>query len=268
MPGCPILTYHSQLLFGNDYADNSHVALAADLEVIAASGRQIIGLRALLAALHGPRDLLLERLVCLTFDDGPDFDWLDLEHPEHGPQPSFATLLRRHAAAHPGPRPVSATSFVLADPAARSRISRATMGGDWMHDHWWREAALSGVLEIDSHGLDHRHPCLCPGDPDWGHFHAVDDDPSCRQQVDAAVALITALSGQRPRVFAYPYGQASDYLRREYLPRHGPRLGLLGAVSIEPGPFHWDCDPWFVPRYVSQAHWRCPEELARLLREA
>ncbi|MCK7595601.1 polysaccharide deacetylase family protein [Pseudomarimonas salicorniae] len=266
MPGCPILTYHSQLLFGNDYRNNSHVGLAADLEVIAASGRQIIGLRELVASLRGARDLPLDELVCITFDDGPDFDWLDIEHPEHGPQPSFATLLRRHAAAHPGQRPICATSFVIADAGARHEISTQAMGREWMNDHWWREAAASGLLQIDSHGLDHRHPCLAPGDADWGHFHAIADEVSCAQQVDAANSIIAERSGQPPRIFAYPYGQASEYLRSEYLPRHGQRLGLEAAVSIEPGHFHWDSDPWFLPRYVSLAHWHSPEELASLLR--
>ena len=267
MPGCPILTYHSQLLFGNDYGNNSHVGLAADLEVIAASGRQLIGLRELLAAQRGPRELPLDALVCITFDDGPDFDWLDIDHPEHGPQPSFASLLRRHADAHPGQRPACATSFVIADPRARQEISVQAMGREWMHDHWWRDAAASGVLQIDSHGMDHRHPCLNPGDPQWGHFHAIDNEAACAEQIDAANALIAERSGQRPQVFAYPYGQASDYLRHEYLPRHAGRLGLLGAASIEPGHFHWDSDPWFLPRYVSLAHWHSPEELARLIKD-
>lgn len=266
MSGCPILTYHSQLLFGNDYASNSHVALAADLEVIGTSGRQIIGLRELVAAQCGGRDLPLDELVCITFDDGPDFDWLDIDHPEHGPQPGFATLLRRHAAAHPAQRPACATSFVIADAEARQQISAQAMGHAWMNHHWWREAAASGVLQIDSHGLDHRHPCLAPGDAGWGHFHAIDHETACAEQVDAANRLIAELSGQSPQLFAYPYGQASDYLRCDYLPRHAARLGLLGAASIEPGHFHWDSDPWFLPRYVSMAHWQGPEELDRLLR--
>ena len=266
MPGCPILTYHSQLLFGNDYASNSHVALAADLQVIAASGRQIIGLRELIAAQRDARDLALDELVCITFDDGPDFDWLDIEHPDHGPQASFATLLRRHAAAHPQQRPACATSFVIADARARYEISTQAMGHEWMNDGWWRGAAASGVLQIDSHGLDHRHPCLAPGDAAWGHFHGIDSEAACAEQVDSASALIEARSGQRPQVFAYPYGQATDYLRHEYLPRHAQRLGLVAAASIEPGHFHWDSDPWFLPRYVSMAHWHGPEDLARLLR--
>lgn len=270
MASCPVLTYHSQLLFGNDYSNNSHVCLAADLEVIAATGRQIIPLRRLAEALvRSQRDLDLDRCVCISFDDGPDFDWLDIDHPAHGPQRSFATLLREHSTRYPGPSPACGTSFVIADAAARQAISRAAMDGqDWMNDHWWAAAQASGVLDIDSHGHDHRHPCLRPDDPGFGHFHAVADETSCHEQIEAANALIASRSGAAPRLFAYPYGQTSDYLRHDYLPRFASRHGLLAAVSTEPGPVHWDSDRWFLPRYVSLQHWHSPDDLARLLRVA
>ena len=48
--GIPILTYHSQLIFGRDYADNSHVALEQDLAALARSGRRLVSLPALIAA--------------------------------------------------------------------------------------------------------------------------------------------------------------------------------------------------------------------------
>lgn len=266
MSACPILTYHSQLLFGNDYGNNSHVGLAADLGVIAASGRRIVPLQALVdELLHGRSSLDLDRVVCITFDDGCDFDWLDIAHPAHGLQPGFGTLLRRHHEAHPELPPPHATSFVLADPVARATISRADLGHDWMNDHWWAEAEASGLMAIESHGLDHRHPSLAPDDPDYGHFDAVADETACRAQIDHASALIETRSGRRPRLFAYPYGQASDYLRHEYLPRFEARHGIQAAIATEPGHFHRDCDRWYIPRYVSLQDWHNPEELARLL---
>ena len=76
---CPILTYHSQLLFGSDYANNSHVALKDDLARVAASGRRIVPLPQLVEALAGRAAMPdLDRVVCISFDDGPDFDWLDM----------------------------------------------------------------------------------------------------------------------------------------------------------------------------------------------
>lgn len=268
MASCPILTYHSQLLFGHDYGNNSHVGLAADLEVIAASGRRLLSLRSLATALAtGGRELDLDTAVCITFDDGPDFDWLDIDHPQLGPQPGFARLLREYSARHPDHPAACASSFVIAAAEARTAISRDAMDGhDWMHDHWWRAAEASGVLEIESHGLDHRHACLSPGDPGFGHFHAVDDEAACSAQIEFANQLIAERSGSQPRLFAYPYGQSSDYLRFEYLPRFQHRHGLLAAVSTEPGAFHWDCERWFLPRYVSLQHWHSPDDLDRLLR--
>lgn len=269
MPSCPILTYHSQLLFGSDYATNSHLALREDLEQIAASGRQIISLRRLVDALCGADDGVdLDAVLCITFDDGPDFDWLDIEHPEHGWQASFARILREHGEAHAERQEPVASSFVIADAAARSAISRSAMQGhDWMHDHWWPAAQTSGLLQIESHGWDHRHDCLGDGsDPGLGHFHAVADEASCRQQIDEASASIALQVGVRPQLFAYPYGQTSDYLRDHYLPRFEPRHGIHGAVSTEPGFCHRHSNRWFLPRFVHVAHWRSPEEFAAILR--
>ena len=265
MPSCPILTYHSQLLFGNDYGTNSHVGLAEDLGVIAASGRRIVALQALMDGLvSGQSDLDLDTVVCITFDDGCDFDWLDIEHPQLGLQLGFGTILRRHKARYPG-QLVHATSFVLADPAARATISQTDLGHAWMNDTWWAEAEASGLLVIESHGLDHRHPGVAQGNEDYGHFHAVADAATCQEQIDHASDLIQARSGRRPRLFAYPYGQASDYLRHDYLPRFEARHGIQAAIATEPAHFHWDSDRWFIPRYVSLQDWHSPEELARLL---
>ncbi len=265
MAACPILTYHSQLLFGNDYGNNSHVGLATDLDVIAAAGKQIVPLKLLVdGLLTGTSPLDLDQVVCITFDDGCDFDWRDIEHPVHGLQPAFATLLRRHRERHPG-QTVHATSFVLADPQARATISQSDLGQAWMNDDWWAQAEASGILAIESHGLDHRHPSLAPGSAGHGHYRAIADASSCAEQVDRAGAMIGARSGRRPDLFAYPYGEASDYLRREYLPDFVARHGIRAAVATVPGHFHWQSDRWFLPRYVSLQDWRSPEDLARLI---
>lgn len=265
MSACPILTYHSQLLFGNEYSNNSHVGLATDLEVIAAAGKRIVPLHRLIDGLTGvAAPLELDQLVCITFDDGCDFDWLDIDHPEHGMQPAFASVLRAFASRRPE-QGVHATSFVLADPQARARISRHDLGHDWMNDDWWAQAEASGLVAIESHGLDHRHPSLAPEDDGFGHYHAIADEASCRAQIDQASDLIAARSGRRPSIFAYPYGQASDYLRREYLPRYESRHGIRAAVSTQPEHFHWQVERWFIPRYVSLQHWKSPEDLARLI---
>jgi peptidoglycan/xylan/chitin deacetylase (PgdA/CDA1 family) len=267
MATCPILTYHSQLIFGNDYHDNSHVALAEDLERIRAAGRRIVPLSTLVDALcaHDTR-IDLSTVACITFDDGTDFDWHDLEHPQHGPQRSFANLLREHGARHGSWS--GATSFVLASDEARRAIAHEALGRDWMRDDWWADAQRDGVLDIQSHGWDHRHPCLAADDKPLGHFFGVDDAASCALQVDRAADVIAAkLDGRRPDLFAYPYGQASDYLRREYLPRRAATHGFRAAVGTEPAPFHWDVDRWYLPRYIHVENWKSGAELDALLRD-
>lgn len=265
MSACPILTYHSQLIFGHDYALNSHVALAEDLERIRAAGRRLVPLSAVVDAVLGKdTGFDLGRAVCITFDDGTDFDWHALEHPQHGRQPGFAQVLRDHARRHG--IWAGATSFVLASADARRLIAREALGREWMNHDWWRAAQAEGVIEIQSHGWDHRHPCLPADDTPLGDFYGVDNEAACRLQVEQASDVIGQLCGRRPDLFAYPYGQASDFLRYEYLPRRQLQHGLRAAVGTEPGHVHLDSDPWFLPRYIHVEHWKSGAELEALLR--
>ena len=48
----PVLTYHSMNVDGRDYANNDHVALAADLEWLHARAWQIVPLRAVVRGDH------------------------------------------------------------------------------------------------------------------------------------------------------------------------------------------------------------------------
>ena len=265
MAACPILTYHSQLIFGNDYHDNSHVALAEDLERIRAAGKRVVPLAALVDALlaHDTR-FPFDEVVVITFDDGTDYDWFDLVHPQHGVQPAFATLLRRQSARQG--TWCGATSFVLASREARRAISREAMGGELMDDGWWAAAQREGVLDIQSHGWDHRHPCLPPDDTATGHFFGVDTPAACALQVERAAEEIARVSGRRPDLFAYPYGQASDYLRREYLPRRVAAHGFRAAVGTVPEHAHAGSDRWYLPRYIHVENWKSPAEFDAILR--
>lgn len=260
-----ILTYHSQILSGNEYANNDHVALAADLLLLGELGRPIVPLAALFDAFDGRRDWAsLLGAVVLTFDDGADLDWRDVEYPGLGIQPGFAGLLRGHR--HTTGRPAMASSFVIASRSAREAMDRRSLfDRGWLSDDWWREAAAGDVISIESHGFDHDHPDVNPNDPRRGNFARVDDAAQCAAQIDAASAEIERLSGFAPQAFAYPYGQSSAYLRQQYLPREGQRLGLRGAVSTEPGVVNSQSDRWWLPRYVCNRDWRSVDELRALL---
>ena len=88
----PILTYHGVNVAGNEYAGNDHVAFAADLELIHALGLRIVPAQWLVDNLLGRAGHDLRRCVVLTCDDGSNFDYYDLDHPEHGSQRSAGHL--------------------------------------------------------------------------------------------------------------------------------------------------------------------------------
>ena len=73
---------------------------------------------------------------------------------------------------------------------------------------------------------------------------------------------------RRTRHFAYPYGDAPDYLVREYLPRFRHEHRLEAAFGTRPEPVTQHANRWHLGRYVCGPHWNSPGALARLLREA
>ena len=66
-------------------------------------------------------------------------------------------------------------------------------------------------------------------------------------------------------LFAYPYGEWSDFLAREYFPLEGSRHRVRAAFTTEPAPVSAGCDRWRIPRYVFGAHWRTPADFEKLL---
>jgi peptidoglycan/xylan/chitin deacetylase (PgdA/CDA1 family) len=267
----PVLTYHSNNIHGNACADNDHVALAADLAELHALGWRVVPLQRVVESLLGTADASgLERCVALSFDDGSWFDWHELEHPTWGPQRSMARILREHRAATGAS--VHATSFVIVSPEARAVLDRTCMvGRGWWTDDWWCEAVQEGLLAIESHSWDHNHetlPATAQTDGRTGTFRSIDNwivaDAELRQASDW---LDARCAGQRTRLLAYPYGEANDYLVREYLPRFGQQHRLQAAFTTEPAPLTAASDRWRLPRYVCGRDWQAPEGLRRILRD-
>jgi len=93
-----ILAYHSHHVVGPDYGENDHVAFARDLDGLTDAGWRIVPLADLVRA-H--REGASDRLVALTFDDGPVYDVEDVVHPDYGPQRGFANAMRAFAALMP-----------------------------------------------------------------------------------------------------------------------------------------------------------------------
>ncbi len=267
-----VLTWHAIRVLGHEYGDNDPVAFSEDLGVLHSLGFQIWPLGRAYDALL--RKALPERVAVLCADDGVVLDFEDFVHPVWGPQRSLYRRLLAFERALPSghPHQPHISSFVIASPQARDELDRTDYQslGLW-HQRWWRPATESGRIRIENHSWDHNHASLartCQRDNRKGDFSLIDTEPECRAQIDQASDYIEHSTGRRPRFLAYPYGQTSDYLRREYLPKHADRIGLDAALSCEPGPVLTGSDRWFLPRYVCARDWRSPEEFARLLKDA
>lgn len=258
----PVFGYHSQNIFGNDYASNDRHALASDFEAIGRNGMKIISLSALIDWLAG--DLPAEHVenaVVLTSDDAPLFDYEDVEYADFGMQTSTRTILQ-HGNAH-------ITLFAIASARARQEIGNDALGsGAFMSDHWWAEADASGWASIENHGWDHCHPAVSEAVGGTGTFLGVNDYASCDQQVSRAADSIAVVTGRRPELFAYPYGESSDYLRNHYFPLHMDQHGMRAAVTTIPGFAAGDTNRWDIPRFVCGRDWKSPEAFQALLLKA
>lgn len=264
----PVLTYHSQNVFGNDYGLNDHVSLQNDLTIIAEHGLKVRPLAEVVNALfyNGNPDIL-DRAVCLTFDDGTLFDVADLDHPEHGRQTGMQQILARFAEQHPQLDWIPhATTFVIASPDVRKKLEQTGLAGlPWLSEDWWADAEAGEYLTIGNHSWDHRHPSAIPAEEGGGDFATVDTERACRKQIVDAGKYIAKRTGRWPELFAYPFGQASDYLKNVYFPNHGTKHKTLAAFSTEPGYLTEDANPFFLPRYICGYHWKTKRALIDIL---
>ena len=263
--GVPILTYHSQNICGSGHAQNDHTALFEDVRALHRSGYRFIPLNSLADWLDGKREgNSLQQAVVLTFDDGCDFDVRDLDYPGHGPQRSFEGILRDFLATAKGVDSLHATAFVIASREARDVIDSGSLfGRGWISDDWWRVTDASGLIAIESHGWDHNHPDL--GGANRGAFDTVDSHEQCLRQVVEAAGAIEAITGRRPRFFAYPFGQSSVYMRKQFFPGYRDLHGCRAALGTQPGPVNGSSDRWNLPRFVCGRDWASAEELLDLI---
>lgn len=263
----PVLTYHSQNIEGNSTANNDHVALAADLRAMHHAGKRIISLDHLMDWLDGKQnDDAVRNSLVLTFDDGCDFDVRDIEYPEHGVQQSFLGIMQDFLNELPASdKPhLHATSFVIASREARQQIDAGSLfGKGWMSDDWWQQADASRLYSVENHGWDHNHPDL-EGDA-RGNFHTVDNLEQCTHQVVEAAEFIGQVSGRRPRYFAYPFGESSQYIREIFFPDYPELHGCRAALGTEPGNVRRETNRWNLPRFVCGRDWKSPQELLQLL---
>jgi peptidoglycan/xylan/chitin deacetylase (PgdA/CDA1 family) len=266
-----VLTFHSRNISGNDYATNDHVALDGSIALLRRLKIPVLRLvDAVNRSRNGSFAALPSRFACITFDDGPDYDWRDIDHPTHGPQASAYSILRSHSRRIAGPwwwRRACGTTFVIASPVARSEIADPPdVDPDRLSDSWWASAQASGLLDIGNHGWNHVHPGASEmrSRPDLvERFDRIASFDDADLQVRTAYEYIRKKAGpEAGRLFAYPYGQVSEYMANEYLPAQDD---IVAAFTTEPRPWTGDCDRWRVPRYVCGWHWKTPGDLEQLL---
>ncbi len=212
--------------------------------------------------------------VALACDDGSDFDYRDMDHPTAGPQRSLFNCVldfQREFGMDAQPH-LHLTSFVIASPDARRTLSRTCLAGLGWNDDWWRPAQVSRFMSIENHSWDHNHPTLDSEAPDGmarGSFHDVDTLARADYEIAQATRHIaSAIAPESPRLFCYPFGHASEYLLRDYLPRHRDRHGLDAAFTECAEPVTSASDRWLLPRYTCGFHWRSDADLRALLRDA
>ena len=149
----------------------------------------------------------------------------------------------------------------------RSPSSGYAFLSDWLADDWWRPAAESGFMDIGNHSWDHVHhaaPKVAIGRRERDNFEIVDNFADAEAEIRPAAEYINAKIGRVSTLFAFPFGHVNDYLVRDYLPAHGPSLGLEAAFGT--GGAVKDGDSvWSIPRVVCGHHWRTPAEFERLI---
>lgn len=270
----PVLCYHSWTIFGPNYSQNDHVALASDLATLARRGYQVLPATDLVRLLRGElhsKTISGKKLVCLTCDDGKQYDYIDFASEEFGENPSFQKILEQSSTYlpqfSPGPK---AVSFVIASPDDRTTLDRTcgTQSDEW-GDAWWAESAAKNILGIANHSWDHVHDTLDnvrQRDNKKGSFLEIASFEDAEAQIKDAQNYIEAkCEGKNLPLFGYPYGHVPPYLRDEYLPAHAQRLGLQAAFSTAGSAVTNDSNVWAIPRLVCGEHWKTPEEFETLL---
>ena len=269
--GIPVLTYHSAYVSGDDYERNDHVAFYHDLRLVHRLGLRVVSLDVMVERIRaGVSDL--SGCVAFTMDDGTNFDYYDLPHPAWGTQRSMLNIMKDFVAefgigAQPG---LHATSFVIASPDARDELDRTCLiGRDWYTDEWWVEAIASGLMGIANHSWDHNHSSLetvAQRNQEKGTFLNIDSYTDADAQIRRASDFLAARTGNRASpLFAYPFGDVSDYLARSYLPDHVAEHGLRAAFATRESSTRHPDSIWALPRLVCRDDWRSMDELAAIL---
>jgi Polysaccharide deacetylase len=279
----PILTYHTWMHSGCEYANNAIKALESDLETLHARGWTVVPLSWVAEWVVGDRDrsTLPDKAVAITFDDGPNHDVLDSD--VCGYLPGGLSVLQEFKKTHPDLPTYSpqVTMFVIASPLARLHI------GNLRDDWWWYcQNASNGICVVGNHSADHDTPSIWvqAWDPDlltdlrigsiidgsWnrrtGDFTRINSESTAHAEVYSAALFISGKTGMWPELFAYPFGQASDYLRLEYFPKNIEHQTYAAFCKSGKAATR-NSDRYCIPRFVYGEDWKTHEDFLLILAE-
>jgi peptidoglycan/xylan/chitin deacetylase (PgdA/CDA1 family) len=210
----PILMYHSVNRVSDDYLTVSQAVFRRQLEYLASACR-VVGMSEALSAVHGAPESL-DNAVLISFDDA-FADNLDFALP----------VLDAFG--------YKATFFVPAEHIGKDN--------SWDYKAYrilphMQAADIAGLHrlghEIGCHSLTHQRLTKLP-------------DAGLSRELEEADRILAGVTGQRPRVFAYPFGGVDARVSA----RCGKRYEASFA-TVRDGCFDWAADPSSIRRiYVS-----------------
>lgn len=271
----PILLYHTYDYASCTYDQHALLALAQDLETMEANNYKVMPLYWIAQWIVGDRDgsTMPDKVVGITFDDGPESDWVDANYGGCGTT-SAKAVLNNFKAAHSGLpwNSPHATSFVLSSPVARGAINSTLLT-----QSWWASAQSSGIMEIYNHSADHDHvnitsqlwdpylfrylPAAGYGDGDWfgkNQFSRINTYQEADVQVARSAAYISGVIGVWPDLFAYPFGGSGDvdaYMINTYFPTYGSEHGTYAAFCTGNQYASRSSNRWCIPRFTHRSAW-------------
>ena len=124
-------------------------------------------------------------------------------------------------------------------------------------------------MGIANHSWDHVHESLDEvrqAQNSRGSFFKIATFEDAQAQIADAQSYIDLRTNRKALpFFCYPYGHVPEYLRDEYFPSHGDRLGIHAAFSTAGSAVKEGCCLWDIPRFVCGHHWKTPGEFSDLL---
>ena len=258
-----VLAYHAANIAGNDYSNNDHIALVADLKLFEETGVKIISANSVVEWINGEINLdESNNYIAITFDDGNELDFIDSNYLDFGFQQSFYTILCNSKIKF------HATSFVIASPLARNTLETTCLGEqNLLGEKWWQDAESTGEISIENHSWDHVHPSLdnvCQRDKIKGNFAKIESYEDAELQINKATKYIeNSMQDKVVRLFAYPFGHYNHYLSEIYFPYYQSQI--KAAFTCDPEPITKNTNICKIPRYVCGADWKSIEELKKII---